>query len=355
MNSFFDSTQYKNWIKTKEEIQKITLSKLYAIDKRINDVNNIVKKEDEIKVEAIKNKQSETSQTKIHRYINPKIVLLYLKDEKFLLIYYSKRFIKIMNSQKDENRSTNLKNTVVSYFRRFFLKKSILDYYAGFLFPSALRLGAKLCSINYIKDDYLNIFPMIENNWDKLNEYEYHLCYILEYDFYVYNPYQALLGLIHTLEQKGFFLTQSKDNYINKDDFTKDCMSIIDNMYLTDIIFLYTYSEIALASIFIQSEYKNIKINNIAEKLDLDKSLNIKNFIDNQVKDMKQMLDEIPKYESQSEEDTKIKEIDRNVRHFLRNFPLYQTQLDNERANLKNKMKKFDENFKQFEKPKEKK
>ena len=126
-------------------------------------------------------------------------------------------------------------------------------------------------------------------------------------------------------------------------------------MYLTDIIFLYTYSEIALASIFIQCEYNNININNIAEKLDFDKSLNIKNFIDNQVKDMKQMLDEIPKYESQSEEDTKIKEIDRNVRHFLRNFPLYQTQLDNERVNLKNKMKIFDENFKKFEKPKEKK
>ena len=118
---------------------------------------------------------------------------------------------------------------------------------------------------------------------------------------------------------------------------------------------MYTYSEIALASIFIQCEYNNININNIAEKLDFDKSLNIKNFIDNQVKDMKQMLDEIPKYESQSEEDTKIKEIDRNVRHFLRNFPLYQTQLDNERVNLKKKMKIFDENFKQFEKPKEKK
>lgn len=353
MNSFFESTQYKNWIKTKEELQKITKSKLDKINKRINEVNKIIEEENKVKAEKIKNKQLDESKAELKKYINPKKVFLNLNDEKFLLINYSKKLIKILNSQKDN--STNLKNTAVSYFRRFFLKKSILDYNANFLMAGAFRLGAKISSMNYSNNDYLTIFPILQHNWNKLNEYEFYLCTILEYDFYVYNPYQALLGLIHILEQKEFFLTQDKDNYIDQDDFKKDCMTVIDNMYLTDIIFLYTYSEIALASIFIQCEYNNININNIAEKLDFDKSLNIKNFIDNQVKDMKQMLDEIPKYESQSEEDTKIKEIDRNVRHFLRNFPLYQAQLDNERVNLKNKMKIFDENFKQFEKPKEKK
>jgi hypothetical protein len=39
MNSFFKSTQYKNWIKTKDEIQKIHKLKIEKILKRIGEVN----------------------------------------------------------------------------------------------------------------------------------------------------------------------------------------------------------------------------------------------------------------------------------------------------------------------------
>ena len=118
-----------------------------------------------------------------------------------------------MNCQQD--LSTSLKSNVLSYFRRFFLKKSILDYNANFLMAGAFRLGAKLSSMNYTANDYKKIFPFIENVM-KLNEYEFYICHILDYEFYVYNPYQALLGLIYTLEQREFFITQDKDNYINQ-------------------------------------------------------------------------------------------------------------------------------------------
>ena len=49
MNSFATSTQYKNWIKTEEEIQKIEENKIDRISKRINDVNSLIKKENEKK------------------------------------------------------------------------------------------------------------------------------------------------------------------------------------------------------------------------------------------------------------------------------------------------------------------
>jgi hypothetical protein len=39
MNSFNTSTQFNNWIKTEEQLQKVEKSKLERILKRINEVN----------------------------------------------------------------------------------------------------------------------------------------------------------------------------------------------------------------------------------------------------------------------------------------------------------------------------
>ena len=49
MNSFFTSTQYKNWIKTEEQLQSIEKTKIQRIVKRINEVNALIKKENEEK------------------------------------------------------------------------------------------------------------------------------------------------------------------------------------------------------------------------------------------------------------------------------------------------------------------
>ena len=347
MNSFHSSTQYTNWIKTKKELQGITNSKIEKIFKRFNDVNKLIKQENEEKVMKNKIMNKENSQENFQKYISIKNFFLSVETEKLLLINYSNKLIQNLNSQPEQ--STSLKNNTLTYFRRFFLKKSILDYNANLLMAGAFRLASKVASLNFSQNDYIKIFPFLANSWVKLNEYEFYLCYILDYEFYVYNPYQALLGLIYTLEQKDFFLTQDKDNYINQDDLKKNCMNTIDKMYLTDIIFLYTYSEMALASIFIQCEYKQININNIAEKLELNKILDYKEFIANQVQDMKKLLEEIPKYNTKKEEEEKIKGIEKGIRSFLDTFPQYKNKLIEERKKLKKQMEDFEVDFTPFE------
>ena len=169
MNSFPTSTQYRNWIKTKEELQAITKNKIVKINKRINEVNNIIRKENEAK--ALKNKamNKENSNDNFQKYISTKNFFLKIDEERLLIINYSNKLIKILNSQQD--LSTSLKSSALSYFRRFFLKKSILDYNANFLMASAFRLGAKISSMNYTLNDYKKVFPFIENSLNNLNEY----------------------------------------------------------------------------------------------------------------------------------------------------------------------------------------
>ena len=351
MNSFFTSTQNKNWIKTEEQLQSIEKTKIQRIVKRINEVNALIKKENEEKSHELSAENIDKKNIYFQKFIGQKN-LLTPNDEQILIINYSNRLIKILNSQAD--KSVSLKNYVITFFRRFYLKKSVIDYDPYFLMAAAFHLGGKLSAMNYNFEDYKKIFPFLSENPDKFIEYEFYLITILEYDFFVYNPYQALIGFIYTLKEKEFFLTQNEDNYISQEDFTNDCMNIIDKMYLTNIIFIYTYSEIALGSIFIICEYKNININNISEKLELNKIINVKEFISMKVSDMKKKIEEIPKYDNKEEEEKKTNDIYKTVKKFLRDYPRYKALLDKERIIFKDKMNAFENRFNQFDNDKDK-
>ena len=82
--------------------------------------------------------------------------------------------------------------------------------------------------------------------------------------------------------------------------------------------------------------------------------MNVKEFIDNKVVDIKKKLDEIPKFNSTAEEEQKSTEIMRNVGKFHMEFPKYKEQLKEERNKLTKKMNDFENNFSQFEVKKQK-
>ena len=336
MNSFFKSTQFKNWIKTEEEIQKIEKSKIGKILDRINDINKEIEQENEEK-----NRANSFDNEHFQKYVHPR-KYINLEKEKIFIINYSNKLIKILNGLK---QSTSLKTTAVSYFRRFYLKKSILDYDPQYLMIAAFTLGAKVAQINLSLEKIEKLFPLIRENIKKVLDYEFFLTTILDYNFFVYNPYHALYGLIYTLEQKQFFLGQNTENYINQENFKQECIDIIDKMHLTDNIFLYTYSEIALASIFIKCEEKNINISNISGKLEVDKIINVKEFLEGPLEKMKKNIESIPKYESFEEEEKATNDIYKMTTGFLKKYPQYQRKLEDERMILKQKMKDFSDDF----------
>ena len=86
-----------------------------------------------------------------------------------------------------------------------------MDYDPYFLMAAAFFLGSKVTQ-NELEDilELNNIFGVLKNSEKKLFEYEIYLSTILEYEFFVYNPYQALLGLIYILQQKQFFYLKIK-------------------------------------------------------------------------------------------------------------------------------------------------
>ena len=336
MNSFLKSTHCKNWIKTEEELKKIEKTKVEKILVRINEINKAIEIENEEKSRSNSfDKEHFQQYVKLKKYFD-------LEKEKLFIINYSNKLIRILNPLK---QSTSLKATTVSYFRRFYLKKSILDYNPEYLIVAAFFLGAKVAQIDLPLEKIELLFTYIKGNYKKLFDYEFFLSTILDYNFYVYNPYHALYGLIYILEQKKFFLGQNTENYINQEQFKQECMDIIDKMLLTDNIFLYTHSEIALTSIFMKLKEKNLNIINIAEKMELDKVINVKEFLEGPFEKMKKNLDSLPKYESVEEEEKACGDIYKMASSFLKKYPVYQKKLEEERAVLKQKMKDFSNDF----------
>jgi hypothetical protein len=87
----------------------------------------------------------------------------------------------------------------------FTSKKVSLIMNPQYLIVASFMLGTKVAQINLSLEKIEKLFPFIKDKIKLVLDYEFFLATILDYIFYVYNPYHALYGLIYTLEQKQFF------------------------------------------------------------------------------------------------------------------------------------------------------
>ena len=257
MLDFKNSTQYKNWIKTKEDIQEQLKKKIKLVQNKIKKFNNKTeekfKKEEEKILSQNSNENNQNIQTHIQKLKETKQQFIIkppewlIKKDSMLIIYFAKILIKTIN---EKIKSTSLKSYALTFFRRFFYKKCVLEYEPLFIFYASIFLGGKISSETiYIKEliDLDKKTFSEEKNFKKLIKYEFYLSVILQYDFYVYDPYKALIGFIYLLDKQNFFIGQLSVDALNKEQFLEECEKIIDNTYLTDLIFLYSYSYLALS------------------------------------------------------------------------------------------------------------
>jgi hypothetical protein len=116
-----------------------------------------------------------------------------------------------------------------------------------------------------------------------LLEYEFFLINILNYDFYVYCPYKAMLGFIYEIRQNEKKFNQLGGQIIFDENFCKEfenkCEVFIDQTFLTDLLFNIPYSYIALSCIFITAEFYKIDYDVIKNYLNLENFINYENFL----------------------------------------------------------------------------
>jgi hypothetical protein len=161
-----------------------------------------------------------------------------------------------------------------------------------------------------------------------LFEYEFYLINVLNYDFYVFCPYKAMVGFLHNLK-----VNQNKENIIifpeNSNlakDFELKCETFIDSSFLTDLIFLYSYSYIALSCIFLTADFFNMEINTVRALLQLDDYLNYDNFFSNIMPTVKEYLNNIKILTDDEFMDKRTK-----LYKFLKRNPKYVEKIEKDR------------------------
>lgn len=203
------------------------------------------------------------------------------EQEKVIINYF---ITNIITKIKSQNFPSLLKLTVITIFKRFYLKKLIIDFDFYYVFYASFFLGFKLCEMDVGLNKICDIFPYLKetdkssgkSNKEILLEYEFYILDVLGYDVHFYDPYKALRGLLFKVfsnendfngdnrnDGNNSFLGLSFDEYlvIEKDVFNF-FSEIIDITFYTDFNFIFSYSEIALFSIVFINELINSSNNN---------------------------------------------------------------------------------------------
>lgn len=333
MNFFANSTQFHSWIKTKNELDEISKHKIKLILRRINELN----KETEAEVQNQDKNLKETQEISI---IKANRLISSLDKEKNIIQYLCMRIIKIINSGI---RVRTLKTYALTYYRRFFLKKAVVDYDPQDMINAVIYFGGKVSQLNVTLDKMIQLFPSLKEIDEKtkksgfvtLFEYEFFLCYILDYEFYVFCPYKALLGLVYELEKKSFFKYLQG---MTKEEFSDECEKIIDTSFLTDAIFLYTYSHISIVSVMMVFEKVGVNPDLIFTYIDVssNKSFDKNKFLKETFPNIKNEINSITLMT-----DKQFTEALGKVKFFNKIYPKYMNRLETERKKLLSKMEAF--------------
>jgi cyclin H len=133
--------------------------------------------------------------------------------------------------------------TSFSYFKRFYLKNSIMDYHPKEILVTAIYLASKVEEFNISIGKFVENIPgnreraariILNNELLLLKELNFHLT--------IHNPFRPMEGFLIDLKTRC-------DTIENIDSLRPEIDSFLDQVYRTDVILIYSPSQIALAAI----------------------------------------------------------------------------------------------------------
>ena len=174
--------------------------------------------------------------------------LVTIDEHKVLCKYYEKMLFHLcMKFQPQLPYSVLF--TAFMYLKRIYLQTSIMEHSPQEMISVCLYMACKVEEYNISVDKFIMIYPEAERNRtsEVILSNEMGLMKLLNYHLIVHSPKRALEGLFIDI----------KTRFQGKEDFDK-CREVsnefLNAVLFSDVVFLYTPSQIALAALFVSSK-----------------------------------------------------------------------------------------------------
>jgi cyclin H len=176
------------------------------------------------------------------------LLLIQPEEEAKFLRFYSNMIVKLSASFK---MPTQVKATATSLFKKFYLVNSVMEYHPKMVLFTCLFLAAK--SENYFISIEAFVKPLQKVEPKDILDLEFIVLQSLQFTLLVHHPFRPLYGFF--LDFQAVLLHPSPVMYdVNIDTigalYDKSKTWLNDNALLSDVAFLFTPPQIALAALY---------------------------------------------------------------------------------------------------------
>ncbi|XP_014212754.1 cyclin-H [Copidosoma floridanum] len=146
--------------------------------------------------------------------------------------------------------------TALHYFKRFYLRNSVMDYHPKEILVTCVYLACKVEEFNVSISQFVaNIMGDREKASDIIINNELLLMQQLNYNLTVHNPFRPVEGLLIDIKTRYTSIKNSEILRPHIDDF-------LEKVFLTDSVLLYAPSQIALAATLHAASSVNANLDN---------------------------------------------------------------------------------------------
>lgn len=183
-------------------------------------------------------------------FLNPAEEKLLMRHFEFILREFCKKFNPTMPKY--------VQGTALTYFKRFYIHNSIMDYHPRDLMLTCVYLSCKVEEFNVSIGQFVgNLKGDREKFANIILGFELLLMDKLHYHLTVHNPFRPLEGFLIDLKTRYF-----KDKPESVERFRKNAEEFVEKSLSTDVCLIYSPSQIALAGVICSAGEEGIALDN---------------------------------------------------------------------------------------------
>ncbi|KAL4223898.1 hypothetical protein ACF0H5_017361 [Mactra antiquata] len=204
--------------------------------------------------------QKMDSSSKREHFLTPGEEKLMMRHFEFILSSFCKKFSPIMPKY--------VQGTALTYFKRFYIHNSIMDFHPKDLMLTCVYLSCKVEEFNVSIGQFVgNLKGDREKFANIILGFELLLMDKLHYHLTVHNPFRPLEGFLIDLKTRYF-----KDKPESVERLRKNAEEFVEKSMSTDACLIFSPSQLALAAIIYSAGEDGISLDNYVTSVLLNKT-----------------------------------------------------------------------------------